>query len=238
MLQVTKTARVEDFYKFRQNLGEGNSATVKLSEHKKTGKKVAIKVVERAQMKPVDVLQMRREIDVLKMCQHPNLIKLLDYFETITHYYIVLDYMAGGDLYDYLNKRGFRLPENRAKEIARQLVQGTKYLHRMGVIHRDLKLENVLMTDNTDKSVPVIVDFGLSKILGPSDGACEPYGTVGYVAPEVHRKEPYSFSCDVWSLGCIFYAMISGSLPFDSEVQEEAIRMALEDELEFEQNVW
>ena len=92
-----------------------------------------------------------------------------------------------------------------------------KYLHSYGIVHRDLKLENVMMSDNTEISVPKLVDFGLAKMIGPNELALEPFGTLGYVAPEVLQKKPYSFSCDLWSYGCIIYALLSGSLPFDHE---------------------
>lgn len=92
-----------------------------------------------------------------------------------------------------------------------------KYLHSYGIVHRDLKLENVMMSDNTETSVPKLVDFGLAKMIGPNELALEPFGTLGYVAPEVLQKKPYSFSCDLWSYGCIIYALLSGSLPFDHE---------------------
>jgi serine/threonine protein kinase len=84
-------------------------------------------------------------------------------------------------------------------------------------VHRDIKLENVMMSDKTDKAIAKIVDFGLSKIMGQNEKTDEPFGTVGYVAPEVLRKEPYTFACDAWSLGCIVYALISGCLPFDDD---------------------
>lgn len=80
-----------------------------------------------------------------------------------------------------------------------------------------MKLENVMMSDNTESSLPKLVDFGLAKMIGPSEKSKEPFGTIGYVAPEVLKKEPYSFSCDVWSYGCIIYALLSGTLPFDDE---------------------
>lgn len=115
---------------------------------------------------------------------------------------------------------------------------GIKYLHEFGIVHRDLKLENIMMSDSTDGAVPQIVDFGLAKIIGPSNTASEPFGTLGYVAPEVLRKQPYTFSCDVWSLGCIIYALLSGSLPFDHESQKETIRMTLDDKLVFDLSCW
>lgn len=163
------------------------------------------------------------------MCQHVNIVKLLDLFENSDHYYIVLEYMAGKDLFDYIQKRNFVLNEDRVKQIGIQIIQAVRYLHEFGIVHRDLKLENIMMSDTSNLAKPKIVDFGLAKIIGPSETADEPFGTLGYVAPEVLKKKPYTFSCDVWSIGCILYALLSGSLPFDHESQRETIRMTLED---------
>ena len=122
------------------------------------------------------------------MCQHPSIIKLLDLFESSEHYYIVLEYMQGKDLFDYIAKRDYRLAEERAKQIIHHIMLGVKYLHSFGIVHRDLKLENIMMTEGTERGTPKIVDFGLSKIIGPSETATEPFGTLGYVAPEVLKK--------------------------------------------------
>ena len=86
--------------------------------------------------------------------------------------------------------------------------------------------------------MPKLVDFGLAKMIGPNEKAHEPFGTLGYVAPEVLRKQPYSFSCDLWSYGCIIYALLSGSLPFDHESQRETINMTINKELEFDLPCW
>jgi len=90
---------------------------VKLARHKADGKQVAVKTINKANMKPIEVFQQRREIEVLKMFQHPNIIKLLDLFESSEHYYIVLEYMQGKDLFDYIAKRDYKLPEERAKSL-------------------------------------------------------------------------------------------------------------------------
>jgi serine/threonine protein kinase len=126
------------------------------------------------------------------MCQHVNIISLLDLFENSDHYFMVLEYMQGADLFDYLQSRDFNLGEERVRDIAFQLVSGLKYLHSYGIVHRDLKLENIMMTDNSNKSIPKLVDFGLAKMIGPSEKAEEPFGTLGYVAPEILSKQPYS----------------------------------------------
>ena len=111
-------------------------------------------------------------------------------------------------------------------------------MHRLGIVHRDLKLENVMMSDTSETATPKIVDFGLSKMIGPSQMTNEPFGTLGYVAPEVLNKEAYSFTCDVWSLGCITYALLSGSLPYESEDRSELVRQILETPIVFDLTVW
>jgi serine/threonine protein kinase len=85
-----------------------------------------------------------------------------------------------------------------------------------------------MMTDNSDRAAPKLIDFGLAKIIGPSEKASEPFGTLGYVAPEILQKKPYSFQCDLWSFGCIVYALCCSSLPFDSETHKETIKLTCE----------
>lgn len=95
-----------------------------------------------------------------------------------------------------------------------------------------------MMTDDTNRSVPKIVDFGLAKMIGPDEKAEEPFGTVGYVAPEILNKQPYTKQCDLWSLGCILYALLCSCLPFDHETQSEANRMTREDNVTFDSPQW
>ena len=189
-------------------------------------------------MRPVEVFQQRKEIEVLKMCQHPNIVRLVDLFETVDSYYLVLEHMAGKDLFDYLRTRNFKLSEERTKQIIGQIALALQYLHSLGIIHRDIKLENIMMTEGNERGIPKLVDFGLAKFLGPSIKTTEPFGTLGYVAPEVLKKEPYSYSCDVWSLGCIAYALLCGSLPFDNANQNETIRLTVHAQLLFDLPCW
>jgi serine/threonine protein kinase len=128
---------------------------------------------------PLDELEMqRREIEVLKICQQSSVIKLLDLFENADYLYIVLEILPGGDLYDYLDKRDFKITEDRARELASVIGEGIKYFHGFGVVHRDLKLENILMTNSTDTAVPKITDFGLSALIGPGENIKDACGTI------------------------------------------------------------
>ena len=219
-------------------LGKGQFGQVKLATHHSTGYKTAVKIVKKREMKPIEQYQQRKEIEVLKMCQHPNIVKMLDLFENLEQYYLVLEYMEGKDMFDYLRIRNFKISEDRAKDIMYQLILAVQYLHSYGIVHRDLKLENIMMSDNTEMSIPKLADFGLAKIIGPSEKSDEPFGTLGYVAPEVLKKELYGVSCDLWSLGCICYALLSGSLPFDHQSQSETIKMTMYSNLVFDLPCW
>ena len=110
--------------------------------------------------------QLNTEIDVMRQCgEHPNLIKLIDVFHTADQCFIVMEYVQGKDLFEYLRSYNYRIPEPQVKKIVYNLLAGVSYLHERGIIHRDLKLENIIMSDNSESAVPVIVDFGLSKIF-------------------------------------------------------------------------
>ena len=112
------------------------------------------------------------------MCQHPYIIRLLDIFENQDFIYIVMENLSGGDLFTYLEKRKFTIPEQRAKMIAHQIATALYYLHSFGIAHRDLKPENILMENDTEKADLKIVDFGLSKIIGPNETSKDPFGTL------------------------------------------------------------
>jgi len=206
-----------DFYELRESLGQGKFGIVKSAIHKKTGKKVAVKMLKKASMSVKDLEFVRNEIETLKMCQHPNIIKLLDLFENIEHIYIVMEFLDGGDLFYFLEKRKFKIPEERARKITHSLAAALYYLHSYGIVHRDIKPENIMMENQTDTADVKIVDFGLAKMIGPSQFCGDLYGTLGYVAPEVLKQEPYGKPADIWSLGIIAHLLMVGFLPFDHD---------------------
>lgn len=192
--------------------------------HRKTGKRVAVKVMKKAIMTPQDVELVKQEIEILKLCQHPNIVRLLDLFENPDYSYIVMEMLEGGDLFSYLEKRKFRVIETRAAKIVHSLSAALYYLHSYGIVHRDIKPENVLMADKSENSDVKIVDFGLSKMVGPAQLCSEPFGTLSYVAPEVLLQKPYGKAVDIWSIGILAFLMMAGALPFDHEDDREVAK--------------
>ena len=228
-----------DIYEVKNKLGSGKFGLVKLGIDKKTGQNVAIKIMKKSTMDSSDLELVRTEIEILKICQHPNIIRLYNVFENVEYMYIIMEYCSGGDLFSYLEERNFRVSEKRAATIIHKMATAVYYMHSFGVAHRDLKPENVLMTSNDDDSDIRILDFGLSKILGPYEKCDEPYGTLTYCAPEIIVDEPYSKAVDLWSLGIMTYLMVSGKLPFNSEDENEIARKVVYDEPDYVRNpVW
>ena len=228
-----------EIYDVKNKLGSGKFGLVKLGINKKTGQKVAIKIMKKSTMDSSDLELVRTEIEILKICQHPNIIRLYNVFENADYLYIIMEYCYGGDLFSYLENRHFRLTEKRASTIIHQMATAVYYMHSFGVVHRDLKPENVLMTSTDEDSDIRILDFGLSKILGPYEKCDEPYGTLTYCAPEIIVDEPYSKPVDLWSLGVMTYLMVSGKLPFNAEDENEIARQVVYDEPNYTRNpIW
>ena len=112
------------------------------------------------------------------------------------------------------------------------------YLHSFGIVHRDLKPENVLMVENSESGEVKLIDFGLSKIIGPTQTCNEPYGTLSYVAPEVLLQKPYDKAVDVWSLGIILFLLLGGALPFDDDEDREIARQTIYEKVDFSYKTW
>lgn len=124
-----------------------------------------------------------------------------------------MELCKGGDLYDYLSDRNFQISEERAKDIIRKISSALYYIHSYGIVHRDLKPENIMMTTSDDDAEIRLLDFGLSKMIGPNDKCTERFGTLCYVAPELLLGEAYDKRVDLWSLGIISYVLLTGCLP-------------------------
>ena len=237
--KATGYTNLLDIYDVKEKLGNGKFGLVKLGINKHTKEKVAIKIMNKKKMDSSDIELMRTEIEILKICQHPNIIRLYDIFENIDYIYIIMEYCPGGDLFSYLEQRKFKILEERATIIMNKICEAVFYFQSyFGVIHRDLKPENVLLTSSSDDSDIRILDFGLSKISTPNEKCTEPYGTLTYCAPEIILDEPYNKEVDMWSIGVMTYLMISGRLPFNGEDENKIAREIAFNEPDFNAECW
>ena len=210
-----------DYYEMLDDLGEGIFGSVKLGVEKKTKERVAIKIIKKKKAKTSDIELVRTEIDIMKLCHHPNVVHLLDHFENADYIFIVMEYIRGGRLTDYMKDKNYHFSEKRAAELIYEIALGVKYLHKYGIIHRDLKPDNIMLTESNDKGHIKIMDFGLSKILGKKEKTSDGFGTLTFVSPEVLIRKPYNKEIDIWSIGVILYLILSGDLPFDDEEDDE-----------------
>jgi len=198
-----------------KTLGIGSFCKVRLAVHERTGIKVAIKILNRDKLNKMDMGEkVRTEIHILRQFTHPHIIRLYEVLESTDDIYSVMEYVPGGELFDYIVSRG-RLDEREARRLFQQIVSGVEYCHAHGVVHRDLKPENILL--DSDNSVK-IADFGLSNKLEDGYFLKTSCGSPNYAAPEVISGNLYAGpEVDVWSCGVILYAILCGSLPFDDE---------------------
>ena len=166
----------------------------------------------------------RNEIEALKLCQHPNIVRLYDVLENVDYIFLVMELLTGGTLRDYMKNRGNKIPESTARNFIRSISHALEYMHKYGIVHRDLKPINILLASDKEPPVLKIVDFGLAAILGPMQ-TCKGYaGTLDFCSPEVIIGLPYSQGADVWSMGVIAYYLLYGVLPFGSSSDSELKR--------------
>nr|CAD7440573.1 unnamed protein product [Timema bartmani] len=202
-------------YTLGQTLGVGTFGKVKIGEHQVTKHKVAVKILNRQKIKSLDVVgKIRREIQNLKLFRHPHIIKLYQVISTPTDIFMIMEYVSGGELFDYIVKHG-KLKEYEARRFFQQIISGVDYCHRHMIVHRDLKPENLLLDHNLHVK---IADFGLSNMMMDGEFLRTSCGSPNYAAPEVISGKLYAGpEVDIWSCGVILYALLCGTLPFDDE---------------------
>ncbi|KAL4571484.1 hypothetical protein LXL04_018244 [Taraxacum kok-saghyz] len=201
-------------YEIGRTLGEGTFAKVKFAKNTETGEGVAVKVLAKSTiLKHKMVDQIKREISIMKIVRHPNIVRLHEVLSSQTKIYIILEFVTGGELFDRIVHKG-KLSEKEAREYFQQLIDAVSHCHSKGVYHRDLKPENLLLDSNERLKVS---DFGLSAL--PQQGVELLYttcGTPNYIAPEVLKRHGYDGgAADIWSCGVILYVLLTGYLPFE-----------------------
>jgi len=231
-----KVNTVEDKYTLKDVLGTGAFSQVRLAESKESpGDLYAIKVIDKKALKGKED-SLENEIRVLRRLDHPNVVKLLEAYESKSSVYLVMELVTGGELFDRIVEKG-SYTEKDAADLIKQVLSAVAYMHSSGVVHRDLKPENLLYHSPDEDSKIMISDFGLSKMedSGIMATAC---GTPGYVAPEVLAQKPYGKEVDVWSIGVISYILLCGYPPFYDENDANLFAQILKGEFEFDSPYW
>ncbi|XP_029598889.1 serine/threonine-protein kinase SIK2 [Salmo trutta] len=200
------------FYEIIRTLGKGNFAVVKLACHKVTKTQVAIKIIDKKRLEPSDLKKIYREVEVMKLLNHPHIIKLYQVMETKDMLYMVMEYARNGEMFDYLLSLG-RLSESEARRKFCQILSAVDYCHSNHIVHRDLKAENLLLDSNMDIKV---ADFGFGNFFSEGQFLSTWCGSPPYAAPEVFEGIEYEGPpLDIWSLGVVLYVLVCGVLPFD-----------------------
>ncbi|XP_050686074.1 serine/threonine-protein kinase SIK2-like isoform X4 [Eriocheir sinensis] len=202
------------YYEFEKTIGKGNFAVVKLATHKVTQSKVAIKIIDKSKIDTDNLRKILREIEILKKLRHPYIIRLYQVMETERMIYLVTEYASCGELFDYVATHG-KMREREARTKFMQIVAALRYCHRRGIVHRDLKAENLLL----DKDLNIkLADFGFSNFYTPGVLLSTWCGSPPYAAPELFEGKEYDGpKADVWSLGVILFVLVCGYLPFDAK---------------------
>ncbi|XP_005176429.1 uncharacterized protein LOC101900590 isoform X2 [Musca domestica] len=201
-------------YDLEKTIGKGNFAVVKLASNIVTKTKVAIKIIDKTCLNEEYLAKTYREISILKTLRHQHITRLYEVMQSETMIYLVTEYAANGEIFDHLVDNG-RMKEPEAARVFSQLVSAVHYCHRKGVVHRDLKAENVLL----DKDMNIkLADFGFSNHYEDGSPLTTWCGSPPYAAPEVFQGLEYDGpKADIWSLGVVLYAMVCGALPFDGK---------------------
>ena len=213
-------------YKIISKLGDGSYGIVYLAVNIITKQNVAMKKINKVKENAIDDMEIKNEIEILKKLDHPNIVKIIEFFSTPKAYYIITDFCACGELYNQIKHQ---YTEGQLAVLFYQVLSGLYYLHTKNIVHRDLKLENILISEiekdnNTNEKYfwVKIIDFGTAKIFEKNKNEKAVVGSSYYITPEVLHKN-YNEKCDTWSVGVILYMLIVGRAPFDGKSDDEII---------------
>jgi len=218
---------ISKYYKVTNKvLGQGYFAVVKVGKDLKSGEEVAVKFVKKSLVEREETLA--NEIDILGAIQHKNVVGLRAIFDTEETLFIVMELMKGGELYEEIVRRK-SFTEKDASYIMQQLFSALAYIHERGIVHRDLKLENLLLVKEGALDVK-LADFGLSKLYSGKalQTAC---GTPFYVAPDILLGSGYGPAVDMWASGILLYVLLSGRLPFAADSDAELFKLIIDGDL-------
>mmetsp|Transcript_7977 Transcript_7977/g.11930 ORF Transcript_7977/g.11930 Transcript_7977/m.11930 type:complete len:549 (+) Transcript_7977:182-1828(+) len=232
-----KAENITDLYNVHETLGEGAFAVVKKATHKVSGEPYAVKIINRSSLNKDLEAALKEEISILSELNHNHIMKLETVICSISQFYLVTEYLEGGELFDRIVEKS-AYTESEAHDCCKIVFEALRYAHSKGVVHRDLKPENLLLQYKDSDSEIKIADFGFSKKATCDHSLKTVCGTPGYVAPEILRLEKYGTKSDMWSLGVITYILIGGYPPFYADNDKELIRMTKRGNFEFHEEHW
>jgi len=235
----------EEYEVEKKQLGEGSYGSVAKGRHRKSGMIRAIKAIDHKKSSKADEERLKKEVDIHKSLDHPNIVKLYEVFKDAKKYYLVMELCTGGELFDRIVEEaekhddGTAFDERGAAVYMKQILGAMMYMHTSNCVHRDIKPENFLLSNKTPEAEIKVIDFGLAHRFekGKSDPMKTKAGTPYYVAPEVLRGS-YDEKCDVWSCGVILYILICGFPPFFGDNDNEILRRVKKAEYDFPSPEW
>ena len=217
-------------YVIQQEIGSGSMARIHMAYKKSTGARCCVKVIDKRTIEDAqDMRHLHNEVRLLSELDHPNIVKYIDFYDDKTNFYIFQEFLEGRSLLEMINETN-GLSEEICHQLFIQLVSVLSYMHERSVYHRDIKPDNLMFDGDGNMK---LIDFGFSKeiSINPERGtAC---GSPAFVAPEVIKREEYSYAADIWSVGIILYLMATGQLPFRDSNVVTLLTMVVENDLEF-----
>lgn len=238
-LQSATNKSIKDYYSLVSVLGQGHFGKVLLGKDIRTGEKFAVKVIRKQRAHVKSREKIRREVEIMRLVKHKNVLRLYDLFETAEKLYFVLEFMEGGPLYEVLSSSDHVYTEDRARVIIRDVLEGLQYLHTHHVVHRDVKPDNVLTSSRRWPFTCKLADFGLSNFLmTESDTLESKVGTPYFCAREVISTQTYGTKADLWSTGVMIYEMLSGNKPFEGNGTRAVLQKIMEARYSFPESRW
>ncbi|CAH0474084.1 unnamed protein product [Peronospora belbahrii] len=235
----TDHSKVTDFYILGNVIGSGSYSVVRESVQKSTKRKYAIKCMKRSELSKEDNEAIEAEVSILQQMNHPNIMTLEEFFIEPEYYYLVTEFISGGELFDRIVEKTF-YTEKEARDLVKILIQAIQYCHAQNIVHRDLKPENLLLMSADDDASIKLADFGFAKKVTTNNnsGLVTTCGTPGYVAPEILKGVSYGKPVDIWSIGVITYILLAGYPPFHDDAQSILFKKIRNGKYYFDSPYW
>ena len=210
---------------------------MKAAYDRQSRQKVAVKIIKRTNLPVEDEVALRQEVQILGSLDHPNIVKCVDFFEEEKYFYVVMECLEGGELFDRIVQKTY-YNEQQARDLVFILLSAIKYCHDRDVVHRDLKPENLLLTSVSDDADIKIADFGFAIKQHGAASLTTQCGTPGYVAPEILKNAKYGKPVDMWSIGVITFILLGGYPPFHDDNQKILFKKIKNCEYTFHPEYW